>query len=536
MSSAYSLSGTPATDRRYMTSAAPSSSARGGRLTRGMKGVLLLAALAVLIIAIVPAAVVTTRKDDKNLAAQDSSAGYTTVINGVTTFIQTSTASIVTRSSFSTLPNGRISTVLQEVTLPVVTVSATAAGAVQTGFETVTIDGQAVVVATQTQYVAGGQVVVTRTLLNGPQAIETVYSTAFQDLTVTSKRNETAELASKQARLGIADHNLRSDLFLYDVTRAVHLERTINIEPAIDEPVEQLFDNSSSAVVFFIFLELAYRHEPRNDEPAADHDFAGEQLDYPSHQRQPDIVDSYDLGNPNDDKRCLYLRNPNQHLAHDHYSCAHLESSMHSWPSPPARRLPRTDYDLLSSDHYAANVVSHDSCAVEHHNVEQYARRLHAGIASASGRYHNDAGRPDLHSWPSSASRRLRDLYDAGALADLHERYRTFVDLKQRLDLPRTRLRVELANYDCAVDPHKQLFVGIGDDDRPRVVFQLDSLCNKHNNGRSFEYHEASRGFLVLLFGLQLLLEQASDDDSPCTLLHDARQLVELSLADFVQL
>lgn len=152
-----------------------------------MKGVLLLAALAVLIvscdlslfcssamltlkpsqIAIVPAAVVTTRKDDKNLAAQDSSAGYTTVINGVTTFIQTRTASVVTRSSFSTLPNGRISTVLQEVTLPVVTVSATAAGAVQTGFETVTIDGQAVVVATQTQYVAGGQVVVTRTLLNG---------------------------------------------------------------------------------------------------------------------------------------------------------------------------------------------------------------------------------------------------------------------------------------------------------------------------------------------------------------------------------
>ncbi|BGP02116.1 hypothetical protein JCM10021v2_005831 [Rhodotorula toruloides] len=285
MSSAYSLSGTPATDRRYMTSAAPSSSARGGRLTRGMKGVLLLAALAVLIIAIVPAAVVTTRKDDKNLAAQDSSAGYTTVINGVTTFIQTRTASIVTRSSFSTLPNGRISTVLQEVTLPVVTVSATAAGAVQTGFETVTIDGQAVVVATQTQYVAGGQVVVTRTLLNGPQAVETVYSTAFQDLTVT--------------RLGIAHHNLRPKLvcaskqLLHDDTRTVHLERTIDIEPASYEP-------------------------PCNDEPAADHDFAGEQLDYPSHQRRPDLVFSHDLDDPNDDKRCLYLRSSDQHYGRLH--------------------------------------------------------------------------------------------------------------------------------------------------------------------------------------------------------------------------
>lgn len=85
----------------------------------------------------------------------------------MTTFVQTRTASVVTRSSYSTLPNGRVSTVLQAVTLPIVTVSVTSAGAVQTGFETVTIDGQAVVVATQTQYVAGGQVVVTRTIQNG---------------------------------------------------------------------------------------------------------------------------------------------------------------------------------------------------------------------------------------------------------------------------------------------------------------------------------------------------------------------------------
>ncbi|GAA5840503.1 hypothetical protein JCM9279_007349 [Rhodotorula babjevae] len=116
-----------------------------------MKAVLLLALLAVLIVAIVPVAVVSTRKDDKQYRAEDRALGYTTVVDGLTTFVQTRTASIVTRSSYRTLDNGDVSTVLQAVTLPIITVSATSAGEVQQGFETVTVNGQEVIVATVTR-------------------------------------------------------------------------------------------------------------------------------------------------------------------------------------------------------------------------------------------------------------------------------------------------------------------------------------------------------------------------------------------------
>ncbi|GAA5840500.1 hypothetical protein JCM9279_007348 [Rhodotorula babjevae] len=180
--SGVSRSWTPGTERRYATTTAPSSTGR--RLTRGMKAVLLLALLAVLIVAIVPAAVVSTRKDDKQYRAEDRALGYTTVVDGLTTFVQTRTASIVTRSSYRTLDNGDVSTVLQAVTLPIITVSATSAGEVQQGFETVTVNGQEVIVATVTRFVAGANAFVTRTVEPAELGVATVYRTVFDDLTV----------------------------------------------------------------------------------------------------------------------------------------------------------------------------------------------------------------------------------------------------------------------------------------------------------------------------------------------------------------
>jgi len=134
-----------------------------------MKALLLLALLAVLIVAIVPAAVVTTRNNKED--TREDALGYTTVVDGVTTFVQTRTASVVTRSSFRTLENGDVSTLLQAVTLPIVTVSATSAGEVQQGFATVTVDGQEILVATRTQFVPGNLVVVTRTVQGGASSV-----------------------------------------------------------------------------------------------------------------------------------------------------------------------------------------------------------------------------------------------------------------------------------------------------------------------------------------------------------------------------
>ncbi|GAA5935028.1 hypothetical protein JCM3775_004679 [Rhodotorula graminis] len=163
--SGVSRSWTPGTERRYATTTAPSST--GLRLTRGMKAVLLLALLAVLIVAIVPAAVVSTRDNDKKYRADDHALGYTTVVDGVTTFIQTRTASIVTRSSYRTLDNGDVSTVQQVVTLPIITVSATSAGAVQQGLR----DGHELGAAT-------------------------VYRTVFDDLTVVRPATSTSAPAT----------------------------------------------------------------------------------------------------------------------------------------------------------------------------------------------------------------------------------------------------------------------------------------------------------------------------------------------------
>ncbi|GEM10512.1 hypothetical protein Rt10032_c11g4529 [Rhodotorula toruloides] len=497
-------------------------------------------------IAIVPAAVVKTRKEEKNNAAQDSAAGYTTVINGVTTFVQTRTASIVTRSSYSTLPNGRISTVLQEVTLPIVTVSATAAGAVQTGFETVTIDGQAVVVATQTQYVAGGQVVVTRTLLNGPQAVETVYSTVYQDLTVT--------------RLGVAVHGLcflfaRTFEQLLDHSACtVYIERTLDTEPPRDleradvgQPIEQfLYDNTSSHV-FVFFLEFAYHHEPAYDEPAADFDLASEQFDYQSNQRQPDPVDSHNFSG-SDNKRCHHLGSFDQHLAHNIGGDPNLDANLHPRPSSPSRWLPQAHYDLISGSHNPLNFVSYNTCAVEHHDFEKHAGRLHSGIATASGwlraehNNHDDASRTDLSSWSSSAPRRLRGNNDAGAFTDFDKRCRAVLNLYQhdgqRLGLPRPRLRVEHEDYACAVDPPEQLVHRLGDDHRPRrvlldLVSQLDPARDELDSGRGLDYDATATNvsFLVVF----LFRRASSYNNSPCASFIHARHLLELLHDNFVQ-
>ncbi|BGP18507.1 hypothetical protein JCM10213v2_006573 [Rhodosporidiobolus nylandii] len=180
MSSGPPTSYTPASDRRYTSTTAPSSGKRG--LSGGKIAALALAAL-VLIVAIVPASVVVTRNNHENAA--EANEGYTTVVNGVTTFVQTKTAEVLTRSSMTTLPNGDVSTLVREVTLPVITVSATNLDAIQTGVATVTIDGSVIVVATQTQVLAGGNVVVTRTIVGGPgPAQETVIRTEYDDLTV----------------------------------------------------------------------------------------------------------------------------------------------------------------------------------------------------------------------------------------------------------------------------------------------------------------------------------------------------------------
>ncbi|KPV73710.1 uncharacterized protein RHOBADRAFT_54901 [Rhodotorula graminis WP1] len=170
--SGVSRSWTPGTERRYATTTAPSST--GLRLTRGMKAVLLLALLAVLIVAIVPAAVVSTRDNDKKYRADDHALGYTTVVDGVTTFIQTRTASIVTRSSYRTLDNGDVSTVQQVVTLPIIT---------------------EVIVATVTRFVAGANAFVTRTL-QGELGAATVYRTVFDDLTVVRPATSTSAPAT----------------------------------------------------------------------------------------------------------------------------------------------------------------------------------------------------------------------------------------------------------------------------------------------------------------------------------------------------
>ncbi|GAA5908453.1 hypothetical protein JCM5296_002167 [Sporobolomyces johnsonii] len=189
------VTATPGTDRRYTSTASPS---RGeSRLSRGAKVALIVIALAVALVVIVPPAVVETRKNNKNNAAEDNLNGFTTVVDGLTTFIQTKTADIITRSSLSTLANGQVKTVTSEVTLPLVTVSQTSINAIQTGVITTTISGEVVVLATRTSYVAGeGQAaVVTQTASGGESlllphpglsqtAAETIVQTVYDVVTV----------------------------------------------------------------------------------------------------------------------------------------------------------------------------------------------------------------------------------------------------------------------------------------------------------------------------------------------------------------
>ncbi|GAA5859534.1 hypothetical protein JCM1840_004657 [Sporobolomyces johnsonii] len=174
---------TPGSDRRYTSTASPSNGE--SRLSRGAKvAIIALIALAVAIVVIVPPAVVETRKNNKNNAAEDNLNGFTTVVDGLTTFIQTKTADIITRSSLSTLANGQVKTVTSEVTLPLVTVSQTSINAIQTGVITTTISGEVVVLATRTSYVAGeGQAaVVTQTATQ--TAAETIVQTVYDVVTV----------------------------------------------------------------------------------------------------------------------------------------------------------------------------------------------------------------------------------------------------------------------------------------------------------------------------------------------------------------
>lgn len=119
---------------------------------------------------IIPPSVTLTRKhNEEGTLAQAAEIGYTTVIAGTSTFIQTRTASIITRSAVSTNTDGRVSTFVERVTLPVVTVSATALeSAVQPHFETVTVNGEVIIEATSTSFIpAARAAVVTRTDLAG---------------------------------------------------------------------------------------------------------------------------------------------------------------------------------------------------------------------------------------------------------------------------------------------------------------------------------------------------------------------------------
>lgn len=135
-------------------------------------------------IVIIPPSVTLTRKHDKNgMFAKAEEIGYTTVIAGTSTFVQTRTASIVSRSMLSTDRDGRVSTVLERVTLPVVTVSATALeSVVQPIFETVTIDGEVIIEATITRLVPGAEAaVVTHTQLGGESRVIKVRKSAWTD-------------------------------------------------------------------------------------------------------------------------------------------------------------------------------------------------------------------------------------------------------------------------------------------------------------------------------------------------------------------
>ncbi|GAA5954626.1 hypothetical protein JCM21900_006085 [Sporobolomyces salmonicolor] len=114
-----------------------------------------LIALTVTIVVIIPPAVVETPKHNKNNAAGDNSNGFTTIVSRLTTFIQTKTADVITRSSLLTLANGEVSTITSEVTIPTITVSQTSVNAIQTGVITTTIGGEVVVLATRTSYVEG---------------------------------------------------------------------------------------------------------------------------------------------------------------------------------------------------------------------------------------------------------------------------------------------------------------------------------------------------------------------------------------------
>ncbi|KWU45921.1 hypothetical protein RHOSPDRAFT_24864 [Rhodotorula sp. JG-1b] len=177
-----------AADRRYAhVGGAPYAARDGHRLSRLKKALIALAALAVLLVVIVPPSVTLTRKhDEEGTLAQAAEIGYTTVIAGTSTFIQTRTASIVTRSAVSTNTDGRVSTFIERVTLPVVTVSATALeSAVQPHFKTVTVNGEVIIEATSTSFIpAAGAAVVTRTDLAAHEVVATVVQTSYADVTI----------------------------------------------------------------------------------------------------------------------------------------------------------------------------------------------------------------------------------------------------------------------------------------------------------------------------------------------------------------
>ncbi|GAA5832712.1 hypothetical protein JCM11251_005731 [Rhodosporidiobolus azoricus] len=135
-----SPSGTPGSGRRYVGTSTAASSARSRR--RGRLLLLGLVALLVLLtVIIVPPAVVLTR-DNKNNTAQQNV--RTTVVDGVT---RTISGDLVTRTGVSTLANGEVTTFLDILTLPDVTVSETQAlQSVATEYITSTLTDGAVVV------------------------------------------------------------------------------------------------------------------------------------------------------------------------------------------------------------------------------------------------------------------------------------------------------------------------------------------------------------------------------------------------------
>ncbi|GAA6061084.1 hypothetical protein JCM10212_006285 [Sporobolomyces blumeae] len=181
MSSGRTLS-TPGTDRRYV-GAGPV--ARGRGLSRGVKLAIALGLLAAVLIAVIPPAVVVPRRNKSEAAEQNDAIGFTTVVDGVTTFIQTKTQDVVTRTALSTLANGEVSTVTSAVTIPVITVSRTSLNAIQTELVTTTIAGKVVVLATATSTIIGAQAqVVTRTLSEGADRVVTVIQTDYDDTTL----------------------------------------------------------------------------------------------------------------------------------------------------------------------------------------------------------------------------------------------------------------------------------------------------------------------------------------------------------------